>query len=190
MGAHVTVCEVDPVSALRAAMDGFRVAPMIDAAAVGDVFVTATGCRDVITEKHMKRMRDGAVLCNTGHFNVEVSVKDLERLAKRKREVRPNNSEYTLRDGRQLYLLGEGRLVNLSAAEGHPSEVMDMSFATQFLSLVYLSENAKQLKPGVYDVPDEYERQIARTKLETMRMSIDTLSSDQDRYLHDYQSGT
>ncbi|MCJ7456981.1 adenosylhomocysteinase [Candidatus Bathyarchaeota archaeon] len=190
MGANVVVCEVDPVNALRAAMDGFRVMPMIDAAPIADLFITATGCRDIITAKHLKRMKDGAIICNTGHFNVEVSVKDLEGLAKEKREIRPNNTEYTLRDGRRLYLLAEGRLVNLAAAEGHPSEVMDMSFATQLLSLMYLSEKGRDLQPGVYKVPEEYERQIASTKLETMGMSIDTLTREQDRYLHDYQEGT
>lgn len=190
MGANVIVCEVDAVNALRAAMDGFRVMPMIEASTVGDIFITATGCRDVITEKHMRRMKDGAILCNTGHFNVEISMKDLDRLAKQKREIRPNNTEYTLRDGRRLYLLAEGRLVNLGAAEGHPSEVMDMSFATQFLSLIYLAEKGGDLQPGVYKVPQEYERQIAMTKLETMGMKIDTLTSEQDGYLRDYREGT
>ncbi len=190
MGSNVIVCEVDPLNALKAAMDGFRVMPMAEAAAVGDVFVTATGCKDVITEKQMKRMKDGSILCNTGHFNVEIAVKDLERLAKKKREIRPNNVEYTLRDGRRIYLLADGRLVNLGAAEGHPSEVMDMSFATQFLSLIYLAEKGRDLQPGVYPVPEEHEREIARTKLETMGMKIDTLTGDQDRYLHDYREGT
>ena len=190
MGANVVVCEVDPLNALRAAMDGFRVMPMIDAAAIGDIFVTATGCNNVVTGKHMKRMKDGAILCNTGHFDVEVSVKDLDRLASKKQEIRPNNTEYTMRDGRKLYLLAEGRLVNLGAAEGHPSEVMDMSFATQFLSLIYLSEKGRDLQPGVYPVPDECEREIARIKLETMGMKVDTLTTEQDRYLHEYQAGT
>lgn len=190
MGANVIVCEVDPLNALRAAMDGFRVMPMIEASEVGDIFVTATGCKDVITAKHMKRMKDGTILCNTGHFNVEISVNDLERLAKRKREIRPNNTEYALGGGRRLYLLAEGRLVNLGAAEGHPSEVMDMSFATQFLSLVYLAEKGRDLQPGVYSVPEEYERQIASTKLETMGMKVDTLTSQQDHYMHEYREGT
>jgi adenosylhomocysteinase len=190
MGANVIVCEVDPLNGLKAAMDGFRVMSMIEAAAVGDIFVTATGCKDVITEKHMKHMKDGVILCNTGHFNVEISVRDLDRLAKKRREIRPNNVEYVLRDGRRFYLLAEGRLVNLGAAEGHPSEVMDMSFATQFLSLVYLTEKGRDLQPGVYAVPEEYERQIARTKLETMGMTIDTLTTTQDHYLHDYREGT
>jgi adenosylhomocysteinase len=190
MGANVIVCEVDPLNALRAAMDGFRVMPMIEASEVGDIFVTATGCKDVITKKHMKRMKDGAILCNTGHFNVEISVRDLEHLAKRKREIRPNNTEYALGGGRRLYLLAEGRLVNLGAAEGHPSEVMDMSFATQFLSLIYLAEKGRDLQPGVYSVPEEYERQIARTKLETMGMNVDTLTTQQDHYMHEYREGT
>jgi adenosylhomocysteinase len=190
MGANVIACEVDPLNALRAAMDGFRVMPMTEASEVGDIFVTATGCKDVITEKHMKRMKDGAILCNTGHFNVEISVSDLEHLAKRKREIRPNNTEYTLGGGRRLYLLAEGRLVNLGAAEGHPSEVMDMSFATQFLSLIYLAEKGRDLQPGVYPVPEEYERQIASTKLETMGMKVDTLTSQQDHYMHEYREGT
>jgi len=190
MNANVVVCEADPLNALRAAMDGFKVAPMIEAAEAGDIFITATGCKDVITEKHMKRMKDGAILSNTGHFNVEVSVEDLERLARKKREIRPNNMEYTLRDGRRLYLLAEGRLVNLAAAEGHPSEVMDMSFATQFLSLTYLAEEGRQLKPAVYAVPSEYEQEIAKMKLDTMGMTIDTLSDEQNRYLHEYESGT
>ncbi len=190
MGANVVVCEVDPLNALTAAMDGFRVMPMAEAASVGDIFVTATGCKDVITAKHLRRMKDGAILCNTGHFNVEVSVKDLEGLARKKREIRPNNMEYTLRNGRRLYLLAEGRLVNLGAAEGHPSEVMDMSFATQFLSLVYLCEKGRDLQPGIYPVPEEFEREIAETKLETMGMRIDTLTRDQDRYMRDYETGT
>jgi adenosylhomocysteinase len=190
MGANVIVCEADPLNALRSAMDGFRVMPMIEASAIGDIFVTATGCKDVVTDKHMKRMKDGAILCNTGHFNVEISVEDLEHLAKRRQEIRPNNTEYTLKDGRRLYLLAEGRLVNLGAAEGHPSEVMDMSFATQFLSLIYLAEKGRHLQPGVYNVPQEYERQIARTKLETMGMKIDTLTSQQEGYLRDFRAGT
>lgn len=190
MGANIIVCEVDPLNGLRAAMDGFKVMPMVEASPIGDIFVTATGCRDVITAKHMKRMKDGTILCNTGHFNVEVSVRDLNRLAKKKREIRPNNTEYVLRNGRRLYLLAEGRLVNLAAAEGHPSEVMDMSFATQFLSLIYLSEEGRDLQPGVYGVPEKYEKEIAGTKLETMGIRIDTLTREQYRYLHDYQAGT
>lgn len=190
LGANVIVTEVDPVSALKAAMEGYRVMTMREAAKVGDIFITATGCKDVICGEHMNLMRDGAVLCNTGHFNVEVSVSDLERLAKSKREIRPNNLEYKLADGRRLYLLAEGRLVNLGAAEGHPSEVMDMSFADQFLSLIYLAKNGKTMKPGVYDVPKELDAQVARTKLETMRMEIDELTAEQVRYIRGYGAGT
>jgi adenosylhomocysteinase len=190
LGANVTITEVEPVNALKAAMEGFRVMPMIEAAKIGDIFITATGCSDVITTKHLNLMKDGAILCNTGHFNVEVSVTDLEELAKSKREIRPNNTEYTLPDGRRLYLLAEGRLVNLGAAEGHPSEVMDMSFANQFLSLIHLAKQGKNLKPGVYDVPKELDRQVASIKLDTMGMRLDELTPEQVRYIRGYGAGT
>lgn len=190
LGANVIVTEVDPVNALKAAMEGFRVMPMTQAARIGDIFITATGCSDVITSKHMNLMKDGVILCNTGHFNVEVSVSDLERLAKGKREIRPNNAEYTLADGRRLYLLAEGRLVNLGAAEGHPSEVMDMSFANQFLSLIYLAKEGKKLKASVYEVPKELDREVARMKLQTMDMEIDELTPEQVRYVRGYGAGT
>jgi adenosylhomocysteinase len=163
---------------------------MMEAAKVGDIFITATGCSDVITGKQMNLMKDGAILCNTGHFNVEVSVTDLEQLAKGKREIRPNNMEYTLANGRRLYLLAEGRLVNLGAAEGHPSEVMDMSFADQFLSLIYLAKEGRKMKPGVYDVPKELDREVARIKLQSMGMKIDQLTSEQNRYIRGYGAGT
>ncbi|MGA2460421.1 MAG: adenosylhomocysteinase [Candidatus Bathyarchaeia archaeon] len=190
LGANVIVTEVEPVNALKAAMEGFRVMPMMEAAKVGDIFITATGCSDVITGKQMNLMKDGAILCNTGHFNVEVSVTDLEQLAKDKREIRPNNMEYTLANGRRLYLLAEGRLVNLGAAEGHPSEVMDMSFADQFLSLVYLAKEGKTMKPGVYDFPKELDREVARIKLQSMGMEIDQLTPEQNRYVRGYGAGT
>lgn len=190
LGANVIVTEVEPVNALKAAMEGFRVMPMMEAAKVGDIFITATGCSDVITGKQMNLMKDGAILCNTGHFNVEVSVTDLEQLAKDKREIRPNNMEYTLANGRRLYLLAEGRLVNLGAAEGHPSEVMDMSFADQFLSLVYLAKEGKTMKPGVYDFPKELDREVARIKLQSMGMQIDQLTPEQNRYVRGYGPGT
>jgi adenosylhomocysteinase len=190
LGANVIVTEVEPVNALKAAMEGFRVMPMMEAAKVGDIFITATGCSDVITGKQMNLMKDGAILCNTGHFNVEVSVTDLEQLAKGKREIRPNNMEYTLANGRRLYLLAEGRLVNLGAAEGHPSEVMDMSFADQFLSLIYLAKEGRKMKPGVYDVPKELDREVARIKLQSMGMKIDQLTSEQNRYIRGYGAGT
>ena len=190
LGANVIVTEVEPVNALKAAMEGFRVMPMMEAAKVGDIFITATGCSDVITRKQMNLMKDGAILCNTGHFNVEVSVTDLEQLAKGKREIRPNNMEYTLANGRRLYLLAEGRLVNLGAAEGHPSEVMDMSFADQFLSLVYLAKEGKTMKPGVYAFPKELDREVARIKLQSMGMEIDQLTPEQNRYIRGYGAGT
>jgi len=190
LGANVIVTEVEPVNAIKAAMEGFRVMPMMEAAKVGDIFITATGCSDVITGKQMNLMKDGAILCNTGHFNVEVSVTDLEQLAKDKREIRPNNMEYTLANGRRLYLLAEGRLVNLGAAEGHPSEVIDMSFADQFLSLVYLAKEGKTMKPGVYDFPKELDREVARIKLQSMGMEIDQLTPEQNRYVRGYGAGT
>jgi adenosylhomocysteinase len=190
LGASVIVTEVEPVCALKAAMEGFHVMPMSKAAEIGDIFITATGCNDVITGKEMNLMKDGVILCNTGHFNVEVSVSDLERIAKSKREIRPNNVEYTLADGRRLYLLAEGRLVNLGAAEGHPSEVMDMSFADQFLSLIHLAKEGKAMKPGVYEVPKELDREVARMKLQTMGMDIDALTPEQVRYVRGYGAGT
>ena len=190
LGANVIVTEVEPVSALKAAMEGFHVMPMSKAAEIGDIFITATGCDNVITEKEMKLMKDGVILCNTGHFNVEVSVTDLERIAKNKREIRPNNMEYPLADGRRLHLLAEGRLVNLGAAEGHPSEVMDMSFADQFLSLIHLAKEGKNMKPGVYEVPKELDREVAMMKLQTMGMDIDKLTPEQVRYIGGYGEGT
>jgi adenosylhomocysteinase len=190
LGANVIVTEVEPVNALKAAMEGFRVMPMIEAAKIGDIFITATGCSDVITSKHLNLMKDGVILCNTGHFNVEVSVSNLEGLAKGKREIRPNNMEYTLADGRRLYLLAEGRLVNLGAAEGHPSEVMDMSFANQFLSLTHLAKEGKNLKPAVYEVPKKLDREVARLKLRTMGMKLDELTPEQVRYVRGYGAGT
>jgi len=164
--------------------------PMKEAAKIGDIFITATGCNNVITKEHMELMKDGAVLSNTGHFNVEVSVEDLERIAVKKREIRPNNVEYTLRDGRRLFLLAEGRLVNLAAAEGHPSEIMDMSFANQFLSLIYLAEHGRAMKPGVYNVSKEQDQEVARIKLETIGAKIDTLTAEQEKYMTSFKEGT
>jgi adenosylhomocysteinase len=188
MGANVIVTEVDPENALRAVMEGYRVMPMSKACKEGDIFITATGCKDVITSKHFEKMKDGAILTNAGHFNVEISVEDLEKIAVRKEEVRPNNFEYTLSDGRKLYLLAEGRLVNLVAAEGHPSEVMDMSFSNQFLSLLYLYDT--NLKPDVYDVPKEIDKKVAKLKLKTLGIKIDKLSGEQKRYLKQSELGT
>ena len=190
LGANVTVCEVDPIKALKAVMDGFHVTTMKEAAKYGEVFITATGCRDILTREHMCQMRDSAIICNAGHFNVEVSVEDLEEMAECKREMRPNNVEYRLKDGRRLYLLAEGRLVNLVAAEGHPSEVMDMSFANQFLSVLHLIKEGRSLKPDVYEVPREQDMTVARIKLETMNIKIDELTPKQKDYIASYQAGT
>ena len=189
MGANVRVTEVNPTRALEAAMNGLRVMPIADAAVVGDVFVTATGDTDVIRKEHMQRMKDGALLANSGHFNVEVNPKHLEQLAKSKRNIRPNLDEYTLNDGRKLYLLAEGRLVNLAAAEGHPSEVMDMSFADQALCVEHLARMEK-MEPRVYPVPKEIDEKVARMKLDAMEIRIDELTEDQKRYLSTWEAGT
>jgi adenosylhomocysteinase len=190
MGAHVIVTEVDPVKALKAIMDGFHVMPMSEAAPIGDIFITATGNRDVVRAEHMEAMKDGAILCNAGHFDVEVSVRDLERISVSKRRVKPYVDEYRLRDGRRLYLLAEGRLVNLVAAEGHPSEVMDMSFSNQALCVKHLIENRGKLKPSVYDVPLEIDRAVAKLKLETLGVRIDSLTEEQIVYLSSFEYGT
>jgi adenosylhomocysteinase len=190
LGASVIVTEVDPIKALRARMDGFSVMPMEQAARLGDIFITATGCKNVITKDHFIQMKDGAILANAGHFNVEVSMTDLEALAKSKREMRPDNMEYTLPNGRKLFALAEGRLVNLAAAEGHPSEVMDMSFANQFMSILRLAKEGKSLKPDVYEISREQDEEVARLKLESMGIKIDTLSSDQKKYLTGWEEGT
>jgi len=190
LGSGVIVCEVNPINALKAAMDGYSVMKMTQAAPIGDVFITATGCKDVITEEHMKLMKNHAVLCNAGHFNVEVSVADLERVAVLKREIRPGNVEYTFPDGKKMYLLADGRLVNLAAAEGHPSEVMDMSFANQFLSLIYLTRHHKSLGATVHPIPSPQDSEVARIKLETTGIEIDELTVDQRKYLTGYKEGT
>ena len=190
MGAHVIITEVDPVKALRAALEGYEVMSMSEAAKIGDIFVTVTGNRDVVRKEHMMLMKDGAILANSGHFNVEVSLQDLERISVSKRGVRDNVEEYTLKDGRRLYLLAEGRLVNLAAAEGHPSEVMDMSFSNQALCVKYLIEKRGFMKPMVYDVPSEVDRKVAGLKLETMGIEIDKLTPEQEDYLKSYELGT
>ena len=187
LGARVIVTEVDPVRALEALMEGFDVMPMAEAAAVGDLFITATGNRDVITGRHMATMKDKAILCNVGHYDVEVSVKDLERVARSKRLVRPEVTEYRLKSGKRLYLLSNGRLVNLAAADGHPAEVMDMSFAGQALSGEYLMENAHNLKPHVVRVPEELDLQIARWRLEAFGKDIDKLTAVQARYRNSWR---
>ena len=190
LGAHVTVTEANPTRALEAAMDGFRVLPMAEAARTGDVFITVTGNKSVLTGEHFKVMKDGAVVANSGHFNVEIDIPALEKMALSKRQVRDFVEEYTLRDGRKVYLLAEGRLVNLSAAEGHPASVMDMSFSNQALSVEYLVKNAKTLKPQVYSVPPEIDQTVARLKLESMGISIDKLSPEQEEYLSSWSEGT
>jgi len=189
MGAKVIVTEVDPLKALEAVMDGFMVMPMRKAAEIGDIFVTSTGDINVIRREHMEHMKDGAILANSGHFNVEISIPDLESLSASKRVIRPNTEEYNLRDGRRLYLLGEGRLVNLAAAEGHPSEVMDMSFADQALCVEHLAKNPK-MEAAVYDVPEEIDRLVAKLKLKGMGIEIDELTEEQKKYLSSWKTGT
>jgi adenosylhomocysteinase len=190
MGAHVIVTEVDPLRALEAVMDGYEVMPMERAAEVGDVFVTATGNKSVIRREHMERMKDGAILANTGHFNVEIDIPALRQMATETREARNLVDEFTLEDGRKLYLLADGRLVNLAVAEGHPAQVMDMSFANQALSAEFIVENAASLERKVYDVPEEIDKEIARLKLETMAVDIDRLTEEQERYLASWDEGT
>jgi adenosylhomocysteinase len=190
MGSHVIVTEVDPMKALEAVMDGFEVMPMEKAAEVGDIFCTATGNKMVIRREHMERMKDGAILSNTGHFNVEIEVPALRALAVETREARQFVEEFTLEDGRRLYLLAEGRLVNLSVAEGHPAQVMDMSFANQSLAAEWVVANGAGLERRVYDVPKEIDDEIARLKLATMGIAIDELTEEQARYLASWDEGT
>ena len=190
MGAHVLVTEVDPVRALEAAMDGFEVMSMNSAAALGDVFCTATGDKNVIGRAHFERMKDGAILANTGHFNVEIEIGALRDLAVETREARALVDEFTMADGRRLYLIADGRLVNLAAAEGHPAIVMDMSFANQALSAEWVVANGAGLERRVYDVPPEIDREIARLKLATMGLEIDELTAEQADYLASWSEGT
>jgi adenosylhomocysteinase len=189
MGANVTITEVDEIRALEAVMDGFRVTTMDKAAEYGDIFITATGNRDIIREEHIRKMKDGAILANAGHFNVEIDINALERMAKAKREVRKYVTEYDLGD-KKVYLLAEGRLVNLVAADGHPIEVMDMSFSNQALAAKYIAENWKKLERKVYRMPDELDREVAMMKLESMGIKIDELTEEQIKYLSDWRCGT
>jgi len=189
MGANVIVTEVDPVRALEAVMDGFRVMPMMEAAKVSDIFVTSTGNVNVVDGKHMRVMKDGAIMANSGHFNVEINIPALEEMSTGKRRLRQSLDEYQLKDGRKLYLLAEGRLVNLAAAEGHPSEVMDMSFADQALVAEWLWKGEK-LEPKVYDVPGEIDETVARLKLQGMGIRIDALTKEQEMYLSSWKEGT
>ena len=190
MGCRVVVTEVDPICALRAMMEGYDVMPMDEAARIGDVFITATGVKDVIVKRHFERMKDGAVVCNTGHYDCEINIPDLAGVAKSVREVRANNEEYTLKGGQRVYLLAKGRLVNLAAAEGHPSEVMDMSFANQFLSLVRLAQEGKTMGKKVYTIDRKQDTEIAGVKLGTMGRKVDCLTPAQVAYLTDFASGT
>ncbi len=190
MGALVIVTEVDPIKALEARMDGFLVMPMKEAAKVGDFFVTVTGNTSVIRREHFEVMKDGAIIANSGHFNVEIDIEALEEMSLSKRTIRENVEEYTLKDGRRIYLLAQGRLVNLASAEGHPASVMDMSFANQALSAEYIVKNRGSLKADVYRVPEDIDREVARLKLKSMGIEIDDLTPDQVRYLSSWEFGT
>ncbi len=190
MGAKVIVVEVNPLRALEANMDGFRIMPIREAAKIGDVFVTVTGDINVIRKEHFKLMKDGAIVCNSGHFNVELDIPGLQKLSKRRKVIRDFVEEYILRDGRKIYLLGEGRLINLAAAEGHPASVMDMSFANQALSAQYLAGNYKKLNRQVYKVPENIDKNIASLKLKSLGIKIDTLTKEQKKYLASWEIGT
>lgn len=190
MGANVIVCEVDPLRALEAVMEGYRVMPMAEAARIGDIFVTVTGDRSVIRGEHIEQMKDGAMLANSGHFDVELDLLDLAAAADGPRQIRDSLQEYTLPDGRRIYVLGEGRLVNLAAAEGHPASVMDMSFANQALCSEHLAKVSSDLEIGVYTVPDDIDKQVARLKLAALGIEIDELTEEQKEYLSGWRQGT
>jgi adenosylhomocysteinase len=190
LGANVIVTEIDPISALKAKLDGYSVTYMGDAATKGDIFITTTGCKDVISFNNITNMKDGAILANAGHFNVEIAVAELEKNAIKKDSINDNTMKYELSQNKKIYLIGEGRLVNLAAAEGHPSEVMDMSFANQFLSVIRLSTNGKGLKPMVYNIDKSQDQEIALAKLESMNVKIDVLSPEQKEYLEGFSEGT
>ncbi|HEX7475155.1 MAG TPA: adenosylhomocysteinase, partial [Dehalococcoidales bacterium] len=190
MGSHIIVTEVDPLKAIEAVMDGYQVMPMNDAAKIGDIFITVTGDINVIDEDDFKVMKDGAILANSGHFNVEINIPALAALARSKRTVREYVDEYAMSDGRKIYLLGEGRLINLAAAEGHPASVMDMSFANQALCLEYMVKHKGSLQPRVYPVPEEIDKEIARLKLHSMGVTVDKLTPEQVKYLASWEQGT
>jgi adenosylhomocysteinase len=190
MGSNVIVTEIDPLVALEATMDGFRVMPMAEAAKVGDIFCTLTGDLNVLDTHHFELMKDGAIIANSGHFNVEINIPGLEEMSKDKRQVRPFVDQYTIKDGRKINLLGEGRLINLASAEGHPASVMDMSFANQALSAEYMVKNADKLENKVYGVPEDIDREIARLKLEAMGVKVDVLTEEQVKYLNSWTEGT
>ncbi len=189
-GANVIVTEIDPIKAIEALMDGFRVMPMNQAAEIADIVVTVTGNKSVVDREHFERFKDGVILCNSGHFNVEINVEALERAALSHRTVREFVEEYTMKDGRRIYLLAEGRLINLAAAEGHPASVMDMSFANQALSVEYMVKNHGALEKKVYSVPEAIDREVARLKLEAMGVEIDRLTAEQEQYLASWSEGT
>jgi len=189
-GARVIITEIDPLRALEATMDGYELMPIADAARIGDIFVTATGDINVISKSCFPRMKDGAIVCNTGHFNVEVDIQSLKKMSKARRIIRDYVEEFTLRNGKRVYLLGEGRLINLAAAEGHPSAVMDMSFANQALCAEYMVRNAQKLGKKVYSVPEKIDKEIARLKLKAMGIKIDTLTAEQKKYLKSWEMGT
>jgi adenosylhomocysteinase len=190
LGANVIVTEIDPFRALEAMMDGFRVMPMHEAAKEADFVVTSTGDKNVVDRDDFEVMKDGCILANSGHFNVEINIPALQEMAVSSREIRPFTQEYVLPDGRRIYLLGEGRLINLASAEGHPSSVMDMSFANQALSAEYLVKHSQQLEHKVYAVPAEMDRQIASLKLKAMGIEIDVLTDEQQAYLNSWEAGT
>lgn len=190
MGAKTIITEIDPVMALRATLEGHDVMTMDEAAKVGEIFITATGMKDVIVKRHFESMKDGALVCNTGHYDCEINIPQLKSLTEKVTEIRDNNEEYVLKNGRRIYVLGQGRLINLAAAEGHPSEVMDMSFANQFTALLDLYQNGKKLEKKVYVLPKERDQEIAMVKLQTMGLGLDKLTSEQTKYLSDYSSGT
>jgi len=190
LGADVIVTEINPVRALEAVMEGYRVMPMNEAAKIGDIFVTVTGDKSVLAAEHFENMKDGAVLANSGHFNVEIDITALDKLSSSKKQARPFVDEYAMKDGRRIYLLGDGRLINLAAAEGHPASVMDMSFANQALSVEHLIKHASALKPQVYSVPEVLDRQIAKLKLESMGVQLDKLTAEQEHYLTSWDEGT
>jgi adenosylhomocysteinase len=190
LGANVIVTEVDPIKALEALMDGYRVTSMAEAAVIGDIFITVTGDKHVIARDHFERMKNGAILCNSGHFNVEIDLDALARISSSRRQSREFVEEYCFRDGRKLYVLGEGRLINLAAAEGHPASVMDMSFANQALSADYMVKNHSTLEKRVYSVPDDLDRQVARMKIDSMGVKIDRLTAEQEHYLSSWSEGT
>ncbi len=190
LGANVIVTEIKPTAALKAILDGFRVMEMDEAAKHGDIFITATGMKDVIVGRHFEVMKEGALVCNTGHYDCEINLVELQARSKGKREIRPSNEEYTLKDGRRIYVLAQGRLVNLAAAEGHPSEVMDMSFANQYLALCKLAREGKTMQPGVYELPAVQDQELALIKLGTQGVAIDRLTPEQVKYQDDYAAGT